>query len=194
MRTAMRACTRSPSRPSTANGCASSRNRRLPRRLVVPHIRRATHGGINLANTQPFARELGGAVHVFAHNGDLGGLLHRSMPGPQRFRAIGGTDSEIAFCLLLERHAPLWRGATPPPIEVRREVVEGFAAEMRKIGPASFLYADGDALFAHVDRRLQSDGNISPPGFGRCIGVVPSITMPCARRASISSRAALNKR
>jgi predicted glutamine amidotransferase len=40
-------------------------------RLVLSHIRRATQGGVNLENTQPFARELGGRLHVFAHNGQL---------------------------------------------------------------------------------------------------------------------------
>src|SRR3970040_386769 len=37
--------------------------------LVVSHIRKATQGSVSLANTQPFTRELGGRVHVFAHNG-----------------------------------------------------------------------------------------------------------------------------
>lgn len=132
---------------------------------------------------------------VLNHNGDLDGLMRKHMSQQQYFRAVGGTDSEIAFCLLLERLAPLRRGLTEPPNEARREIVESFAAKMRKFVPANFLYADGDALFAHGGRRLQSDGDIlPPPASGRCIGVVPSITMLCARRAWISSRAALNRR
>ena len=38
---------------------------------------------------------------------------------------------------------------------------------MRELGPANFLYADGDVLFAHGDRRLQVDGEIAPPGLWR---------------------------
>ena len=139
-------------------------SRRLPSRLLLSHIRRATRGSISLANTQPFVRELGGAVHVFAHNGDLGGLLQQGSSEQPRFMAVGDTDSERAFCLLLERLAPLWRGPEAPSINARRAIVESFAAEMRGWGPASFLYADGDAVYAHGDRRRQGDGNISPPG------------------------------
>lgn len=51
--------------------------RRLPSRLVLSHIRHATRGGNSLANTQPFVRELGGRMHVFAHNGRLDGVEKR---------------------------------------------------------------------------------------------------------------------
>src|SRR5512135_2363464 len=36
---------------------------------LIAHIRRATQGEPALRNTQPFQRELGGRVHLFAHNG-----------------------------------------------------------------------------------------------------------------------------
>ena len=42
--------------------------------FVISHVRRATRGGIALRNCQPFVRELGGAWHSFAHNGDLAGI------------------------------------------------------------------------------------------------------------------------
>lgn len=38
---------------------------------------------------------------------------------------------------------------------------------VRELGPANFLYCDGDALFAHSDRRHQSDGSIRAPGMWR---------------------------
>ena len=44
------------------------------------------------------------------------------------------------------------------------DIVALFAAELRELGPANFLYADGDALFAHGHRRIQADGTIAPPG------------------------------
>lgn len=82
-------------------------------------------------------------------------------------RPVGETDSEIAFCALLERLRPLWRGRAGPSIESRREVVERFAAALRELGPANFLYCDGDAMFAHGDRRHHCDGTIRPPGLWR---------------------------
>ena len=42
-------------------------------RVVIAHIHYATQGEISLRNTQPFQRELGGRLHIFAHNGNLPG-------------------------------------------------------------------------------------------------------------------------
>ena len=123
------------------------------------------HGGPeSLANTQPFVRELGGRMHVFAHNGRLDGIETQYGSAPQRFRPVGDTDSEAAFCIILERLAPLWSAGTTPALADRLDIIARFAAEMREIGPANFLYADGDALFAHGHRRIQADGTIVPPG------------------------------
>ena len=132
-------------------------------RIVIAHIRHATQGSIALANTQPFARELGGRLHVFAHNGMLTGIERTKVASCRRFRAIGETDSEIAFCGLMERMAPLWEDHVPST-EARLQVVAHYAAELRKLGPANFLYSDGELLFAHGHRRTQSDGQIAPPG------------------------------
>ena len=138
--------------------------RRLPSRLVLSHIRRATDGAVSLANTQPFTRELGGRMHAFAHNGRLPGIAALTGGGERRFRPVGDTDSEIALCVLLDRLAPLWAAGEVPALAERLAVIGRWAAQMRALGPANFLYADGDALFAHADRRIQADGTIAPPG------------------------------
>jgi predicted glutamine amidotransferase len=139
-------------------------HRRLPSRLILSHIRRATRGSVSLANTKPFVRYLGSTTHVFAHNGDLGALAANAEQRLPYFRMVGETDSEHAFCLLLERLAPLWKETEPPSIDARRAIVERFAGQLRASGPASFLYAEGDAVFAHGDRRRQNDGIVAPPG------------------------------
>jgi glutamine amidotransferase len=137
-----------------------------PSSLVISHIRKATHGDRGLRNTQPFIRELAGRIHLFAHNGDLRGIerSHDFLPG--RFRPVGDTDSERAFCNLLERLTPLWEagGGSVPPLAARLDVVAAFAAELRPLGPANFLYADADVLFAHAHRRQQANGKEGPPG------------------------------
>lgn len=133
--------------------------------LVLSHVRHATQGPAVLRNCQPFVRELGGSMHVFAHNGDLlrAPLLEKLASGVSR--PVGETDSELAFCALLEAMRPLWRDASgPPPLPARLGVVEAFAEELRRLGPANFVYSDGDALFAHGDRRRQVDGRSSAPG------------------------------
>ena len=130
-----------------------------PSCLVVSHIRLATRGEPSLANTQPFVRELGGRSHLFAHNGELDGLDALASPGDRRFRPIGSTDSELAFCALLRRLEDLWDAVedTLPSIDARLDLVCAFAAHLRELGIANFLYSDGDALFVHADRRI-------PPG------------------------------
>jgi glutamine amidotransferase len=134
--------------------------------LVISHIRKATVGDINLANTQPFSRELGGHRHVFAHNGDLEGIEDVRELSLGRFRPIGDTDSERAWCALLAHLEPLWIDGQAPPIASRLAVVQRFADVIRPLGPANFLYSDGDALFVHGDRRTQGGpgGPKIPPG------------------------------
>lgn len=132
-------------------------------RLVMSHLRHATQGEVSLRNTQPFARELGGRMHLFAHNGRLPGIEKHFCFERQGHAPIGSSDSEIAFCALLERLTPLWGGGAPT-VEERLAVVSGLAQELRQVGPANFLYADGELLFAHGHRRLQKDGSTAAPG------------------------------
>jgi glutamine amidotransferase len=134
-------------------------------KLAISHIRHATRGAITLANTQPFARELGGRMHVFAHNGNLPGIDDSVALAPGAHRPIGQTDSELAFCALLARLGALWAGDGVPALDARAALLATFAADLRPLGPANFLYADGDALFAHGNRRMQgAKGPIAPPG------------------------------
>lgn len=138
----------------------------LRTRMALSHIRLATFGERSLRNTQPFARALGGRMQVFAHNGDLPALLDGRRPSAH-FQPIGDSDSELAFCALLERIAPLWDGLAagqPPPLAERMAVIGAYARELRKLGPANFIYADSDALFVHADRRTQQDGVLRSPG------------------------------
>lgn len=132
--------------------------------LVVSHVRRATRGTPALRNCQPFVRELGGRMHVFAHNGDLDPDVLAAVAPPGRFRPVGETDSERAFCALLAMLEPGW-AAGVPPLEWRLAAVARFAAALRPLGPANYLYTDGDALFVHAHRRHHGDGRPPhPPG------------------------------
>ncbi len=134
-------------------------------KLAISHIRHATRGPLQLSNTQPFARELGGRKHVFAHNGDLPDIERRVVLPSGSYRPVGQTDSEHAFCVLLARLRPLYMQSCAPSVEARMAVLAAFAAELRLLGPSNFLYADGDALFTHSDRRRQAaTSRIAPPG------------------------------
>ncbi|CCF22132.1 Glutamine amidotransferase, class-II (plasmid) [Pseudorhizobium banfieldiae] len=134
--------------------------------LVMAHIRKATMGELAYRNAQPFVRELAGRVHMFAHNGWLPDIRSAPQLSSGRFTPVGETDSEQAFCALLQRMSGVWRSASViPPLEQRLSVIAEFAAELRTLGPANFLYSDGDTLFAHGDRRKQeASGRAIPPG------------------------------
>ena len=134
--------------------------------LAISHLRHATHGALTLANTQPFVRELAGRTHVFAHNGHLPDIEQAPRFTLDRFHPVGQTDSEHAFCALMDRMVQLWRSASQPPsVDARLDLVTAFAADLQELGPANFLYADGEVLFAHGHRRIQpATGRIEPPG------------------------------
>jgi glutamine amidotransferase len=155
---------REPEAASDSSFLAFVRHEEIRSSTVIAHIRRATQGPRLLRNTQPFTRELGGQAHVFAHNGMLTGIEEDDRFPTRRFRRIGDTDSEHAFCALLEQLAPLWEHGQPPLAD-RLAVVAGFAAKLGTLGPANFLYADGDAVFAHGHRRRDdTTGEMRPPG------------------------------
>ncbi len=140
-------------------------SRRLKSTTIIAHIRNATRGGVALENTHPFARELGGHMHVFAHNGTLMGVHDDPHFALGHYRPIGATDSEHAFCSLLDRLQPLWlAGDGPPPFAARLEVFARFAEKARELGAANFVYSDGEHLFVQANIRHQENGRTEPPG------------------------------
>ncbi len=137
-----------------------------PSSLVLSHVRLATQGEPALRNTQPFQRELGGRAHVFAHNGNMPGIREAFRLRTGRFTPVGETDSEFAFCCLLERLGALWDGSNgeSPSVEARLDVVAELAASLRPLGNFNLVYSDGDALFVHAHIRKHDDGIERPPG------------------------------
>ena len=137
---------------------------------VMAHVRYATSGAPSFANTHPFVRELGGQMHLFAHNGELDGIWDEMPLRAGSFHPVGQTDSEYAFCVLLDRLAAPWRRyISPPTLSQRLAIVAETAAEFRRLGPANFLYSDGDVLFAHSHKRHWDEGGghfseARPPG------------------------------
>jgi predicted glutamine amidotransferase len=117
---------------------------------VIAHIRKATQGQVALENCHPFVRELWGRYWVFAHNGDLK-EFHPALNGP--FRPVGTTDSELAFCWLLQELRARF-GDVAPALPLLRaalaELLRGIAAH----GAFNMMLSDGSALFAHCSTRL----------------------------------------
>ena len=116
---------------------------------VVAHVRKATVGAVNLENCHPFVRELWGRYWVFAHNGDLkdfAPLLHGS------FRPVGTTDSELAFCWMLQEMNKSHAGV-PSEAELTH-TLRDLAQRIAKHGTFNFLLSNGQALWAHASTKL----------------------------------------
>lgn len=142
------------------------RNQNFLSTLVISHIRFATQGGVKLKNTQPFCRELGGRMHVFAHNGDLKGIEKLPNMRLGMFQPIGETDSEYAFCYLMHMMQQRWFSReVHPDLKSRYEIIQAFAFAIKDLGPANFLYSDGEFLFVHGHKRRQpGKEGFHPPG------------------------------
>ncbi|MEM3466227.1 MAG: class II glutamine amidotransferase [Candidatus Jordarchaeales archaeon] len=110
-------------------------------KIVISHVRWASKGEVAYRNTHPFVRELFGREWVFAHNGTLIGKL----PNPRFYEPIGETDSEKAFCLILDRLRELGRGAS---IYEGVKCIEDAANEFAGYGGFNFLMSDGEHLYA----------------------------------------------
>jgi glutamine amidotransferase len=119
-------------------------------RNVIAHIRKATRGAVALENTHPFKRELWGRYWIFAHNGTLSDYAPE-LDG--NYRPVGGTDSEAAFCHLLQVLRQRF-GATAPPAEALVPVVRAWADATATHGTLNFLLSDGELLLARCSDRL----------------------------------------
>jgi predicted glutamine amidotransferase len=118
---------------------------------VIAHIRKATVGNIALENTHPFAREMWGRYWTFAHNGTL--PLPRRIGHGRRHTPVGGTDSEAAFCEILET---LWHRfpSRVPTLDTLFEAVAEVSASLGEQGEFNFLLSNGEALFARCATKL----------------------------------------
>lgn len=117
---------------------------------AIAHIRKATQGEIVLENCHPFRRELWGQYWVFAHNGDLPNF-HPENRG--FYQPVGNTDSERAFCLILET----LRQAFPegkPSVEKLYLVLQDITANIATHGIFNYLLSNGEYFFSHCSTKL----------------------------------------
>lgn len=117
---------------------------------VISHIRKATQGTVLLENCHPFMRELWGRHWIFAHNGDLKGFTP-FLSGV--YQPVGDTDSELAFCTLMQGLRKRFPGSQPPLNELGHALAD-ITRDITLHGVFNFLLCNGQALFAHCSTRL----------------------------------------
>ena len=160
--------------------------RRYPIRSdnIIAHIRKATQGRVGLENTHPFQRELWGRYWAFAHNGDLRDFaprLHAS------FRPVGHTDSERAFCWLMQELSKAHAGV--PPIDELTATLRELVPAIARHGTFNFMLSHGSALWAHCSTRLYSLVRQHP--FGRARLQDEDLSIDFAEHTSPTDRVAV---
>ncbi|WP_437592407.1 class II glutamine amidotransferase [Sorangium sp. So ce1000] len=119
--------------------------------LAIAHVRKMTRGGAALKNTHPFMRVLHRRHIVFAHNGTLPTVrdrkLHVETP-------VGDTDSEHAFCVLLEAIRTAYGASYPSDGRELGRTLYELGNELGADGVFNFLFADGEHLFARCGDHL----------------------------------------
>jgi glutamine amidotransferase len=124
--------------------------------LILAHVRKANPPTARvLANTHPFSHVCCGREWVFAHNGRLAETDDRQKSAANLCTPAGDTDSEYAFCLLLERiaaaFAPTGSGEAGW-FDALAQVAETLASH----GRFNFLMSDGTHLIAYGHDRLHA--------------------------------------
>lgn len=131
---------------------------------VIAHIRKATSGRTSLANTHPFVREMWGSYWMFAHNGHLQNFA----PARGRYyRTVGDTDSERAFCFILEELR--CRFDDRPGDDELFAALAPLVREIRSHGLFNFILSDGQVMFAHASTLLYYIVRQAPFGEARLL-------------------------
>lgn len=121
--------------------------------IAISHIREANVGRVGLENTHPFVRELWGRNWVFAHNGQLADSGQLPLGD---FLPVGTTDSERAFCWLLQqiktRFAPADIAAPRP--HAYWQALYQWCRHLQSRGVLNLLFSDGRFLYAYCHTRL----------------------------------------
>lgn len=113
---------------------------------MICHIRQASDGSERLINNHPFVRELWGESWVFAHNGQMANpfltLLKPLKKSEILYQPIGDTDSEQAFCYLMNRVRAKF--AKKPSQKRLFKLLAGLCDELSKVGIFNLLLSNGE--------------------------------------------------
>ncbi len=129
---------------------------------VICHIRQANSGAICLENTHPFIRQMWGKNWTYAHNGQLKDFAQHL---PIKYHIpVGGTDSEHAFCWLLDQ-LHLTFAEHEPTAEVLFSYIAELSEKINRLGVFNLTLTDGQCLFAYCANNLHWITRRAP--FGR---------------------------
>ncbi|WP_417534473.1 class II glutamine amidotransferase [Marinobacterium stanieri] len=133
-------------------------------RVVISHIRQANVGQVCLENTHPFSRELWGYTWTYAHNGQLDPSL---FDWPLKFyHPVGTTDSEYAFCWLLDQIRSRYPKRPADMHELQR-FIHYCCEQLRGLGVFNMLLSESTHLFCYCSTKLSWITRRAPFGEAR---------------------------
>lgn len=116
-------------------------------KTIISHVRYAT-SNVLYANTHPFTRELYGYDYSFAHNGSLS--MYKTLD-LVKYNPVGSTDSEWAFCYVLQRmlDADLGRMWDKDSFSELERIFQ----DINGLGKFNCIMATDEYLFCYRDRQ-----------------------------------------
>jgi glutamine amidotransferase len=135
----------------------------------ISHVRRSTRGVRSYLNTHPFYRLLSSGTrkreYSFAHNGTL---LQQKKLKLEQFSPIGETDSEHAFCFILDA---ISNRAIDEWTNDNFQFIEGLLRDINDDqNTMNCMLSDGEYLFCYSDENDHNNGlrfNRQSHPFGR---------------------------
>lgn len=121
--------------------------------LIIGHVRKANPPTAHvLANTHPFTQFCCGRDWIFAHNGIVSGM--EALIPPQ-CKPSGDTDTERAFCVVLDGIASAFAAARVGDLGWLNALAK-IARTLAAYGRFNFLMSDGTHLLCYGHDRLHS--------------------------------------
>jgi len=118
--------------------------------IVISHIRQANVGEVCLLNTHPFSRLLWGKTWSYAHNGQLENSQDLTL---NQQHPLGSTDSERAFCWILEQLKTRF-GDLEPTLNTLSEALSELALQLKAKGVFNMMLSDGKRLYCFCTTKL----------------------------------------
>lgn len=137
-------------------------------KTVICHIRQANSGAVCLENTHPFSRPLWRKHWTYAHNGQLQDFTLK-LPLKNHF-PVGTTDSEHAFCFILDKLNERFLDVQPPNNELF-PFIANLCAEINQLGVFNLLFSNGEFLFVYCSNNLHVITRRAPFGHASLIDV-----------------------
>ncbi|TYL48125.1 class II glutamine amidotransferase [Marinomonas sp. IMCC 4694] len=118
--------------------------------IVISHIRQANVGAVNLLNTHPFSRFLWDKTWTYAHNGQLENATDLPLV---RYHPLGNTDSERAFCWIIEQLQTRFGDQEPSVSDISTRLWQ-LALQLKSRGVFNMMLSDGVRLYCFCTTKL----------------------------------------